>query len=301
MKRLWAAGFLMLLAATSVSAFGTLEIYDQTQEITYNPDLGLEITGSIEVFHTGDATDFFVTIGTGQSPVFDPRVLSNAGSTLDYQVYDDPVSRTIIKDLTTSPSDAEVLWGYAEENTGWLPKRVNVPFLLEIPAGQLLVSGTYSDSLTISLYSGTISSPTLESTATMTVTGPVANSLSLALVDPGASFPFSPRTDRVMDFGELIPGLQSSLDLLVEANCAFTVALESENNGFLANTAPADGSLIPYVLEFASTPVDFSGGGPVQVATSPGFRYPVLVTIGDIGLATSGTYEDVVTITVTAQ
>lgn len=302
MKQWLLAAACAFLAVFRVAAGGDLEVYDQTQEITYNPDVGLEINGSVEVFHNGDAVSFFVTISSGRSGTFAYRLLSTGTDDLTYQLYNDPVSRTVVKDLTTSPSDTEVLWGSAPTNSGWLPQRVDVPFVLEIPAGRLLGSGTYSDSLTVSVYTGSPASPTLQSNATLTVSGPVANSISLALVDPGASYPlFGAQTDRAMDFGELLPGLQSALDLLVEANCAFSVALDSANGGALANTDPADSATIPYTLEFASAVVDLSGGNPVQVATSPGFRYPIVVTIGDLGFASSGTYEDVVTITVTAQ
>lgn len=284
-------------------AGGDLEVANQTQEITYNPDLGLQIGGNLEVRHKGDATDFFVTLSTGQSGTFAFRRLSTGSDDLTYQIYDDLTNRAVIKDLSASPGTDEVIWGHAEAYDNWLPRIVTVPFFLEIPAGQLLAAGTYSDSLTINLYSGTIAAPVLESSATLSITGPVANTISLSLVDPGGDRPLfgGGNTTRVMDFGELVPGLEGATDLLVEANCAFTIALQSDNDGFLAHTDPGNPSLIPYELQFDSSPVDFSPGGPIVVGTSPGFRYPIIVTIGDLGTATSGTYEDVVTITVTAQ
>lgn len=291
------------LVLCRVAAVGNLEIGNQTREITYNPDVGLQVSGAIEVRHRGDATDFFVTIGPGRSGTFASRLLSTGTDDLTYQIYDDSVARNVIKDLTATPGSGEVLWGFANQNDGLFPRIVTVAYFLEIPAGQLLASGTYTDSVTISVYSGTLASPVLEDSATLTVTGPVANNINLSLVDAGGDPPLfgNAPTDRIMDFGELVPGAQGAMDLLVEANCAFTIALQSTNDGFLAHTDPADTSLIPYQLEFNTTPVDFSPGGSIIVGTSPGYRYPIVVTIGDLGLATSGTYEDVITITVTAQ
>ena len=230
------------------------------------------------------------------------RTVTTGSDSLNYQLYDDLVNYNVIKDLSASPGPGEVLHGSADQYDGFLPQTIQLPYIISIPSGQQLQAGTYTDSLTIGLYTGTISDPVLETTATLTISGPVANSIDLALVEPGLAFPmFNPETDKTMNFGELSNGATGAVDLLIDANCAFTVALESENNGVMAHTNVLDPSTIPYELRFSGTATDLSSGDPVQVATSPGYRFPIEVTIGDLGTASSGTYQDVVTISVTAQ
>jgi spore coat protein U-like protein len=283
-------------------SFGDLEVYGQPQEITYSPVIGTDIIGTLEVRHKGPAVTFFVTLSAGTSGSFAARTLSTGAENLNYQLYDNLIDRNVIKDLSASPGPGEVLHGSAEEYDGFLPQTIQLPYVISIPAGQQLGAGTYDDSLTISLYTGTLSDPALVTTATLTISGPVANAIDLALVDPGLSFPaFNPQTATVMDFGELFQGATGAVDLLVDANCAFTLALESENSGVMAHSNILDPSTVPYEFLFLGIAVDLSSGNPVQVATSPGFRYPIQVTIGNLGTASSGTYQDVVTVTVTSQ
>jgi hypothetical protein len=96
-------------------------------------------------------------------------------------------------------------------------------------------------------------------------------------------------------------GESLACDLLVEANCAFKVHFQSENAGTMVNTDPADPSVVPYTLRVDNVVTDLSSGDPVHVGQSPTIRFPVVVTIGNFGTATAGTYEDVITITVAAQ
>lgn len=305
MKRIAMTIPMLTLVAALSAAVGNMEILEvrnATNEVTYSTDVGLEISHTVQVRHRGPAKSFFVTISTGQSGSFADRTLVNGSDTLTYQLHSDSVQYSVVKDLSVPVTDSEVLAGYAAEftDTGW--QTVDLSYVITIPAGQSLVAGTYSDSLTLTLYEGTLDNYTEANTATLSISGPVASTIDMAIVDTGAAFPgWNPQRTRLLDFGDLTVGESLACDLLVEANCAFKVHFQSENAGVMVNSDPADTSVVPYTLRVDGAVTDLSSGDPVQVGQSPTIRFPVEVTIGDFGTATAGTYEDVITITVAAQ
>ena len=105
--------FAILASLPSLAwSFGDLEVYNQTQEITYNPSIGTEIAGTIEVSHKGPAATFFVTLSAGTSGSFAMRTVTTGSDSLNYQLYDDLVNYNVIKDLSASPGPGEVLHGF---------------------------------------------------------------------------------------------------------------------------------------------------------------------------------------------
>ena len=297
----------MVVAVVAASwAIGGTEwrVDNATLGFTYNPTTGLIANQRLVVQHRGPASDFFVTISAGQSGTFANRELRDgSGNTLTYQLYKTTALQDVVKDLSASPTQAEVLTATAPEYTGFLTEALDVPYVIHIPPGQTLSAGTYTDSLTLTLYSGSFGSGVQEDTGTLSVDGPVNATVTIVLVAPGDPWPtyaFQETADQTMDFGELTAGESLGYDLLVESNASFSIALSSANAGAMAHTDPAETTVVPYSLTFDSGLVDLSTGGDVTVGSSPGFRYPIVVTIEDYGAASQGSYEDVVTITVTA-
>jgi hypothetical protein len=94
---------------------------------------------------------------------------------------------------------------------------------------------------------------------------------------------------------------------LVRSNETFGVSIESQNAGVMAIQTAGDSSTVPYRLSIDGSAVDLSSGNPVSVLSSvgptvlAGRRHPISVEILDYGFATDGTYQDNLTITVTAQ
>lgn len=307
MKRvILCAAVCLIVVPVGAWAFGGTEwtVNNQTVGFTYDPTAGLVSNQRLTINHSGPESDFFVTISAGSSGSFAMRQMQDgSGNTLDYQIYATTSLVNVIKDLTAGPTSQEVLTGTAPEYTGFLTEAIDLPFVLYLPPGQTISMGTYTDTLTLTLYSGSFGSGTQEDTATLTVSGPVAATVSIVLVLPGDSWPtyaFQETADRVMDFGELEVGESQAYDLLVESNASFSIALSSANGGAMAATTVGETSTVPYDLSFNGALVDLSGGGDVVVGSSPGFRYPIAVTVGDYGAAAQGSYEDIVTITVTA-
>ncbi len=305
-KRILVACVLAVGAVCSSWAVGGTEwrVDNATLGFTYDPGTGLVANQRLVVQHRGPESDYFVTISTGQSGTFANRELRDgSGNTLTYQLYQTTALQDVIKDLSASPNQAEVLTGSAPEYTGFLTEALDVSYVIYIPPGQTLSAGTYTDSLNLTLYSGAFGSGTQEDTGTLSVEGPVTATVSIVLVSPGDPWPtytFQETADQTMDFGELATGESLGYDLLVESNASFFIALASANAGVMAHTDAGDASIVPYSLTFDGGLVDLSSGGDVIVGNSPGFRYSIVVTINEYGAASQGSYEDVVTITVTA-
>ncbi len=308
-----AAAALLMLSAGCVSAFaaGAAEYGFQNPApsitATYNPNQEQDVVGTARFYHfglLGSSTSYFLTFSTGQSGTFATRwAQSAAGGRVNYQFFDDTTSRNVLKDLSANPSASEVLSG-TNSASGFVT--MTAGFAAAIAGGQLPVAGTYTDSVTMTIYAGTLGgTQTSNATQAVSVSITVPALIDLSLVPTGGSFNPS-ATSAIMDFGMLSMGELRSTDLLVRSNASYTVSLQSQNGGVMTNSIAGDTSTVPYTLSFASTPVALPAGTPTTVvATAPptsagGTRYPIQVTIGDFGMATAGTYQDNITITVTA-
>ena len=70
-------------------------------------------------------------------------------------------------------------------------------------------------------------------------------------------------------------------------------------------TLAGDTSTVAYTLSFDGAQVTLPAGTPTTVVTTApptpgaGTRYPIDVTVGNLGTATAGTYQDNITITIT--
>lgn len=289
---------LLFAAATAASPFGSIEYLGSETTFTYSTGDTTEIYGSLELLTIMASGTGFITFSTGSSGTFANRTLANGASVLSYQLHNTDAGRTVVKDLSADPTTEETLTFVIPENA----VTCNVPFVLTIPAGQTIIPGEYLDEITVTVYTGTIENPEEESQGTLTLRGPVQSSLRIHLAEPGGEFPLfgSPSTARTLDFGVFETGESLQADLLVEANCAFTVSLESENGGVMLDPAIDDGSAVPYSLTFAGSRLELESGGPVPAGSSPGSRYPIVVTVDEFGMASPGEYRDVVTITVSA-
>ena len=101
-------------------------------------------------------------------------------------------------------------------------------------------------------------------------------------------------------------GDRGFIDMIVAANVPYSINLESENSGTLANSDPSDSSKVPYSILVDSSLIDLSGGSAlISSGTNPtpvtGNRHSIEIEILDIDSASSGSYEDIIHITVTAR
>lgn len=124
---------------------------------TYTMDAELVIGATFTVQHRGAGSSYFVTFSAGQSGSFDPRFASSTGGvTLSYQLYDSSIDRNILKDLSATPAPQEVLSGSFPDDSKWSVQ--DLSFVVVVPPGQFPQAGTYEDTITLTLYSGTLGS-----------------------------------------------------------------------------------------------------------------------------------------------
>jgi spore coat protein U-like protein len=127
--------------------------------------------------------------------------------------------------------------------------------------------------------------------------------VAVRVVAPGGTYEGGTENAQI-NFGTLTSGARREIELLVRANVNYSVALDSINAGTMANVAAVD--TIPYRLEVdgverglsTGSAVVANGTGPTDLSGDP---YRLAFEIGDTTGAASGTYQDVLTITVTAQ
>lgn len=253
--------------------------------------------------------NYFMVLSAGKSGSVTQRKLSITPS-LDYNVYVNPDKANILKSCGTTSSSSEVITGnfpviaIARSNNHSLYWTIN-PLQAVNPA-------TYSDtSLTLSLYSGTISGGCVQllDSKTITFQATVASYVDLSLVGTGSVFDVNDVT-QLMNFGTLNTGSQQAFDLLIRSNNGYSVTMQSNNSQVLRHSNyPAISNNINYGLTFNSGAINLASGSAVNVVTSTtgattastGARFPIQATIGTVSSALpAGTYSDIISIVLSA-
>ena len=299
-------GVWILLAVASafpaaVNALGSVEFEAVPSQVTATYDFETE-TVTTDTITVGSTGLFFGTYGVGFSAggsgSYDARRLAGpGGARMDYQWMDSVASGNVVKDLDGDSTGGGLLTGSGSGSS-------DKTFDLVVPQGQLLPPGTYSDTVTATLYVTSQNNAVVDQ-APMGVSVTVSPYIDLSLVDAGS--PFVPGQDNVLlDFGPLVQGTTREIELLVRANVNYAVSVDSTNAGVMAQVPPGDGSTVPYdftvdgVMHSLSTgSADVAAGfGPTSLGGTP---YLLAFEVGDAVGATSGMYEDNLTITVTSQ
>lgn len=268
---------------------------------TYDAAVGIAAAQTVTIRHKGAAVSYLVTFPAGQSGNFSGRTLKSGTNALGYQIYDNMTGRNVLKDLTAAPTASEVLSGsFAASSGGGTTQAPS--FTLYIPEGQAPAAGTYTDSLTLSLYAGTLSAPgTPTDTLTCTLTVTVGVSLAVSLVPAGSPFNAA-STSLSLDFGILSASGIVSADLVVRSNASYSVLVTSTNGGVLATTGSTD--TVPYVFHVNGAAVTLPAGTAQKVvqatvSTAAETSYPMTFSIDSLGWAAEGTYTDVLTFSAT--
>lgn len=269
-------------------------------------------TQNIVVEHSGAATSYFITFSTGNSGSFLTRIMEYRYffffiRELEYQLVNDLSDRITLKDLSYGGlSSDEVLTG-SFSASGSLQTQV-VSFGALVPPEQFPVRGTYRDTITVSLYQGTLDNynPTPVETVQMQVQATMPDYTKIAVVNPGDPFTPSGRSLAFL-FGTLIWGESRNCDVVVRSNNAFNFRITSENLGVMSHIDPGINDSIGYDFVFDGQVLDLSspnGATPTGWLSGStgyeGIRYPVEVVIRQYGQVEAGTYQDNITITVTS-
>jgi hypothetical protein len=265
----------------------------------YQLDSEVSLPQTMVIRERGAATSYFVTFSTGSSGSFTARTAKNGTKILQYQIYDNITNRNVLKDLSANPSLSEVLSGSFPTSAAWQTQ--NQSFTVYLLPGQLPSAAVYTDTITMSLYTGTPASHgAVQATKNFTVSITMNAALDIALVTTGAPFSVS-STSLPLDLGVLSSGsIVGGRDLMIRANSLNTVTVSSLNGGILKNTDLTDTSTVPYTLVVSGT--TYTLGTPQTVVTSAaattfsGTRYTLSVTVGTATWPTQGSYSDVLTL-----
>ena len=248
----------------------------------------------------GDACPFFVTFSKN-TPGNNQRLMSKGNETLTYQIYDTTSLNNVLKDLPSASAN-EVISGTFSSNSKDQP----LSLVIAMPAQQLQGPGTYTDSVRVSVYEGTLPNPIFVESILVQISALIPAIANLCVVSTGGVF--DPTATRpALVFGELATGKSLGCDLRVRSNAGYTLSFRSENAGVLKNLDPAATDKVPYTMVVSGNPVALAQNDPQGLNThreTPkdpnGDRYPIQVIIGTADNVEPGNYRDIITVTVRA-
>ncbi len=301
MRILFLSLILILLNVRSEAAPCTnmqLQTSQTNIDFTNNPSVNPVFT--VKANTNPGGCSFFVVFDYGSSNSYSTRSLKMSGNNWPFQIAKDSSGNQIIKNFPDVSSSNDVLSGDlagADNNT-----QVNVNYwaLLNL-TNPWLRFGNYTENLTASLYRGTISSYEFIQSKSISFNYNVPKRVDLSLVSTGGAFDLT-QTTKTMDFGSLTAGDNRSVDLVLKYNAGYVLLASSQNKSRLKHQS--QNVFIPYTVSFRGTATDLSSGGSTQVfrelGASPasGLVIPIKVTIGSFSPTQSGSYGDVITLTV---
>jgi spore coat protein U-like protein len=253
---------------------------------------------TFEIRHRGDACAFIVAAsyspGAGGA-----RRLAGPGGTLDYQLYVDRSLTRVLKDLPGA-TPQEVIVGAAPAGNN----DQALEFVMSIPPLQVVAAGTYEDELDFSVYEGVPGAATLRDQRRVRFEARVDPVVQFTFA-AGTVFDAAQRSARV-DFGVMQAGTTRDLGLGARGNTYYRISLSSENRGVMRHVDPGDNSVVPYALSFDGRPIPLNQHSAAAVEDAAptdavGRRHTFQFTVGDLGTASAGDYQDVITVTMTAR
>ncbi len=244
---------------------------------------------------------FFFSKGSASS--YSRKAFNSLGESLDYNLYQGPGGFSILKSESDFSNVNEYIRIYLQH-----PKSTYTSqFYFRLPAlsnVSLVRGGTYTDSISMSVYRGGISSSFAyyEFSRIIPITIFVPKIINISLVDPGSPIDLN-STFKTLNFGDLETNEELSFDLMIASNAGYRVSVSSLNNGKLKNTVNVN--TINYSLFVSGAVVNLNGSSstPVPVKTgsgvsgASGVRVPMKVKIGTVNDANWGDYTDYITVT----
>lgn len=308
-KHLIFAG-LIFFATTLLFSFDLKLKGGNNVSATFSIEKDVEITQTFEVRSKNSSGDYFITFSPGISNNFSQRKLLSGSDEMYYNIYNNSSEKTILKDLSANPSGGEILSGNitAEElnnSNSWVYKEHSYTVIID--RDQFPPAGLYEDSsVEITLYEGTPGSARKIASDTLNISVTMDSYLEMSLVQEGARLDTAD-PDYTIDFSVLEAGETNEADLVVRSNSNYGVTVRSDHGGVLAIHDENDTSVVPYVLKVNGRDQTLTAGAfePFPSTAGPtsvdGETYDLSVEIQDYGMATEGTYSDILTFTVSAQ
>ena len=277
--------------------------YNPFTATTYNQTVSFDVQGGAQVA----VCNYFLTLGTGASGNNSQRTLALGAKTLNYNAYIDSSNSNVLKDLTTANASQVISGSFAVGTSGATNHH---SFSWTITPQQIRNATTsfYSDSAALILYTGILNVLWVQAdTQTITFQSKVDSAVDLALVNTGGAFNIT-STLQTVDFGTLASSASKGFDMVIRSDDGYKVTLQSANKQKMVIQNASYTDKVAYTMTIGGTAVDLTSGAavsPVAVSGATtaqgGVVLPVVVTLGTLtGKETAGTYQDSVTVTVSA-
>ncbi|MFV3130563.1 spore coat protein U domain-containing protein [Niveispirillum sp. KHB5.9] len=254
----------------------------------YDP-YGGNATGyhTIELEHDdGPACALLVGIDDGGNG---GRIMDSSKDRLVYDLYKDSRLSQRVGDIRGNESNMFALQMDKKND------EASIQVFSNIPGGQLVPKGTYSDRVTVNVYQlidgipvGPIASRTAQ------VRTKVRTVVTASVIVNGVTRPLNGSVGT-LDLGDLTRGSNGRFDLDISGNGDYSLSLSSENGGRLVTSG---GGGINYQLYVAGRAVSLSRGTNVDLGGAG--RYEMRVETGTPGQVLAGTYQDNLLLTITA-
>lgn len=301
LRFLSACAFLLSLALKSVSAAAATcsgLSFTTNSVVGFNSSSAQTVALNTSRQNNNAGCSYFYTFSRGLSPSYS-RALYNSGYTLSYQLYVKFPYANILEDIPEATQNNIVANSFSAKSGPTLNQDSYRAVLASVSYPPF---GLYCDSVTISLYSGSLSSHSLAQQANVSLCYYSQRQIDVSLVQKGGAFNVN-ASSLALDFGVLTVNATQTFDLVIMNNVGFTISLASANGGYLIQSGGR--SKILYSTTVNGQAANLAAGG-AQVASGSlsvpavPVRFPVTITIGDPSKALAGTYTDAMTVTVTA-
>jgi len=238
---------------------------------SYEQNNVIEVTITIE--HQGAAiSNWFLTASAGGAGTFEPRQASQGSFSIDYQIYgSNPPSTDILKEPPTVLTGANVITSADFGAVAAARELVDFTIYVSVASGQFTAAGEYTDSVTLTLYTGDFADPGthLEAdTAEVAVTVRMAELVDIRAVREAGI--------RSMDLTTAASDrLLANVFERSNSSSGYTVTITSANLNADAGTTTVPyfahsegGSTLEYSLTYGGIGVAFSSAGSALVVDS---------------------------------
>jgi hypothetical protein len=286
---------LMTTAPAAAACNATISSFGVTPVIVFDPFQGVPAGVDLNItFVNGGNDPCALSVAVASQTPGSQRILSDGADQLIYTVKLPDGSQFINDD--NSPLGAVSL-------PGGPGKQVTLTLKLEVPAGQIAPTGTFTDLMTIRTFDVTGAPVVLGGDHTETVFTAIAARAQVNIAGTSGSFGAPFGLDHI-DFGNLSVGEVRNAYVQVRSTGPVTITVLSANNGSLLHTvlgAATPG--VPYSLNLDSQNAPLRSGSFSLVRSPPitldGISYPMSIQIvGPVNGLVAGQYEDTLTINV---
>ncbi|WP_374076896.1 spore coat protein U domain-containing protein [Bdellovibrio bacteriovorus] len=278
-----------------------MQLQTSQTNIDFTSSSSVQPTFTVKANTNPGSCNFFITFDYGSSSSATNRSLKVGSDQWPFQLSKNASGTQVLKRIPDVSSNSDVVTGFLAAGNN--DQQVNVSYwaLLDT-SNPWLRFGNYTETITATLYRGTISSYSLIDSRSINFNYNAPKRVDISVVSTGGSFNINDTTET-MNFGALSSGVTRSCDVVLKFNAGYMLYASSANNGRLKHQTLSQ--YIPYTISFRGSAVNLNGSSssPVQVlrelgrSPASGLVIPVSATIGTVASQT-GTYQDTITLTV---